>query len=327
MAEMKTAAAAAGGLATALAFGGMFTVAKSAFGHVDPFHLTLARFALGTAIFVIALLIVEGRKALRTDGKFLKLWGLGSLGFAAFNLLTYVGLQSTPAPTASLIMAAMPAITVIVMWVRTKKRPAGITLGLVLLALTGVAMVLGNGNPLAVFTGGIGAGGLYILAGVIGWVIYTTSAAGFPAFSVLRYTTVTSVLGTLTIAIITLTAGALGFIPTPGLADYTATWWQILYMAIPATAIAILAFNHATRTLGPANGVLFINLVPITAFAIEAVRGHHPRTRRCHPHPRRRHRQQPLRPPHRQEHSRSRPRRRRREATDHRGLTNSNPGV
>ncbi|MFD8827686.1 DMT family transporter [Streptomyces sp. NPDC059605] len=276
MAETKTVAAAAGGLATALAFGGMFTIAKSAFGHVDPFHLTLARFALGSGIFVVALLIVEGRKALRTDGGFLKLWGLGSLGFAVFNLLTYVGLQSTPAPTASLIMAAMPAITVIVMWARTKKRPTGVTLGLVLLALTGVAMVLGNGNPLVVLTGGIGSGGLCILAGVIGWVVYTTGAAGFPAFSVLRYTAVTSVLGTVTIAIVTLASGALGAIPTPGVADYAASWWQILYMAVPATAVAILAFNHATRTLGPANGVLFINLVPITSFAIEAFRGHRP---------------------------------------------------
>ncbi|MFJ2895224.1 DMT family transporter [Streptomyces sp. NPDC087218] len=278
MAEMKTTAAAAGGLATALAFGGMFTIAKSAFGRVDPFHLTLARFALGSAIFVIALLVVEGRRALRTDGKFLKLWGLGSLGFAAFNLLAYAGLQSTPAPTASLIMAAMPAITVIVMWARTGQRPAGVTLGLLLPALTGVAMVLGNGNPLVVLTGGIGFGGLYILAGVIGWVIYTTGAVGFPAFSVLRYTTVTSVLGTVTIAIVTLALGALGAIPTPGAADYAASWWQILYMAVPATVIAILAFNHATRTLGPANGVLFINLVPITSFAIEAVRGHRPTT-------------------------------------------------
>ncbi|MCX4451443.1 DMT family transporter [Streptomyces sp. NPDC058369] len=278
MAEMKTAAAAAGGLVTALAFGGMFAVAKSAFGHVDPFHLTLARFALGSAIFVIALLAVEGRRALRTDGKLLKLWGLGSLGFAAFNLLTYVGLQSTPASTASLIMAAMPAITVIVMWARTGKRPTGITLGLVLLALTGVAMVLGNGNPLVVLTGGIGAGGLTILAGVVGWVVYATGAAGFPAFSVLRYTALTSALGTVTIAAVTLTAGAAAWIPNPSAADYVADWWQILYMAVPATAVAILAFNHATRTLGPANGVLFINLVPITAFAIEAVRGHRPTT-------------------------------------------------
>lgn len=278
MAEKKTTAAAAGGLVTALAFGGMFSVAKSAFGHVDPFHLTLARFTLGSAIFVIALLAVEGRAALRTDGKLLKLWILGSLGFAAFNLLTYFGLQSTPAPTASLIIAATPALTVIVMWVRTRKRPTGVTLGLVLLALTGVAMVLGNGNPLTVFTGGIGTGGLVILAGVIGWVVYTTGAAGFPGFSVLRYTAVTGVLGTATIAAVTLTAGALGAIRTPGVADYAADWWQILYMAVPATAVAILAFNHATRTLGPANGVLFINLVPITAFAIEAVRGHRPTT-------------------------------------------------
>ncbi|MDI3424303.1 DMT family transporter [Streptomyces luteolus] len=276
MAGHKLAVAAAGGLATALAFGGMFAVAKSAFGHLDPFHLTLARFTLGAGIFVVALLLVEGRTALRTDGQLLKLWGLGSLGFAGFNLLTYVGLQSTPAPTASLIMATMPAITVIVMWARTKQRPSLPTLGLVLLALTGVSTVLGNGNPLTVFTGGIGVGGLLILAGVVGWVIYTTGAAAFPTWSILRYTAVTAVLGTFTVALVTLGAGFAGAIPTPSIADYTASWWQILYMAIPATAIAILAFNHATRTLGPANGVLFINLVPITAFAIEAIRGHQP---------------------------------------------------
>ncbi|MEU5095627.1 DMT family transporter [Streptomyces sp. NPDC020996] len=278
MLKTKTTTAAVGGLATALAFGGMFTVAKSAFSCVDPFHLTLARFTLGSAIFVLLLLAVEGRTALRTDGKLLRLWGLGSLGFAGFNLLTYVGLQSTPAPTASLIMAAIPAITVFVMWARTRKQPTGITLALVLLALTGVAMVLGNGDPLTVFTGGMGPGGLLILTGVIGWVIYTTGAAGFPGFSVLRYTALTSTLGTLTIAIVTLAAAALGWIPNPSAADYAASWWQILYMAVPATAVAILTFNNAIRTLGPANGVLFINLVPITSFTIEAVRGHQPTT-------------------------------------------------
>jgi drug/metabolite transporter (DMT)-like permease len=272
----KTPGAIAGALATALAFGGMFAVAKSAFVHLDPFHLTLARFILGSVIFVIALLVVEGRAALHHDGRLFGLWVLGSLGFAVFNLLTYVGLQSTPAPTASLIMATMPAITTLVVWARHKTRPTAATLGLILLALIGVATVLGSGNPLAVVTGGIGPGALLILAGVVGWVVYTTGTHAFPHFSVLRYTAITSVLGTVTIAVVTLIAGFAGWIPTPGAAQYAASWWQILYMAVPATAIAILAFNHAGRTLGPANAVLFINLVPITAFVIEAVRGHQP---------------------------------------------------
>ncbi|MFD8417608.1 DMT family transporter [Streptomyces sp. NPDC059650] len=272
----NTASAAGGAIFTALAFGGMFAVAKSAFAHLDPFHLTLARFILGSAIFVIALLVIEGPAALHPDGKHVILWVLGTLGFAAFNLLTYVGLQTTPAPTASLIMAAMPAVTVLVVWARTKTRPTAPTLGLVLLALVGIATVLGSGNPLAVLTGGIGPGGLLILAGVVGWVIYTSNAGSFPGFSVLRYTAITSVLGTLTIAVITVIASHTGHIPSPGISQYAASWWQILYMAVPATAVAILAYNHANRALGPANAVLFINLVPITAFAIEALRGHRP---------------------------------------------------
>jgi len=36
----------------------------------------------------------------------------------------------------------------------------------------------------------------------------------------------------------------------------------------------VLAWNAGISVLGPANGVLFINLVPITAFAIGVAQGH-----------------------------------------------------
>jgi drug/metabolite transporter (DMT)-like permease len=38
--------------------------------------------------------------------------------------------------------------------------------------------------------------------------------------------------------------------------------------------LAVLAWNAGIAILGPANGVLFINLVPITAFAIGVAQGH-----------------------------------------------------
>jgi drug/metabolite transporter (DMT)-like permease len=64
--------------------------------------------------------------------------------------------------------------------------------------------------------------------------------------------------------------------PLATLPDVNSAALQILYMAVPATVVAVLTWNHAVAVLGAANGVLFINLVPITAFTIEAFRGNQP---------------------------------------------------
>jgi len=42
----------------------------------------------------------------------------------------------------------------------------------------------------------------------------------------------------------------------------------LVYLAIVAGVIAVFSWNTGVKALGPVNGVLFINLVPITAFFI-----------------------------------------------------------
>lgn len=276
MSSSKTLTGVTGGLATALAWGGMFAVAQSAYHHLDPFHLTAARFTLGAVIFLALLALKEGSAAFRYEGNLAKLWVLGTIGFAGFNLLTYVGLESMPSQSSSLVVATMPLVTVIVLWIRTRKAPAPLALAFVVLALVGLTIVLGNGNPLAVFSGGLGTGGLLTLIGVICWVVYTTSAAQFPTWSPLRFTALSCLPGTLSILVVTAVSQAAGWIDGFGPGDYAAAWWQILYVAIPATAVAILTWNIANRNLGPTNGVLFINLVPVTAFVVSAFQGHTP---------------------------------------------------
>ena len=51
---------------------------------------------------------------------------------------------------------------------------------------------------------------------------------------------------------------------------------QIAYLALPGAVVAVLAWNAAIDTIGPQNAVLFGNLIPITTFAIEIVRGYRP---------------------------------------------------
>jgi drug/metabolite transporter (DMT)-like permease len=62
----------------------------------------------------------------------------------------------------------------------------------------------------------------------------------------------------------------------PTAAQLTSVWPQIAYLAIPGAFVAVLTWNAAIKAIGPQNAVLFSNLIPVTTFAIEIVRGYRP---------------------------------------------------
>src|SRR5690606_20713646 len=80
--------------ATAMAWGGMFPVMKPLLEHIDPFTIALIRFGLSMPILIAILLFVEGASALSTQGRTLRLWWLGTLGFGGFGVLAIFGLES-----------------------------------------------------------------------------------------------------------------------------------------------------------------------------------------------------------------------------------------
>ena len=93
-------------LIAALCWGAMFPIAASALHHVDPFPLTAIRYGVAAIVFLGLLHADRGPAALDTDGRGLELFVLGSLGFAGFNLLSYVGLEHTRPQDAALIVAS-----------------------------------------------------------------------------------------------------------------------------------------------------------------------------------------------------------------------------
>src|SRR5256885_15846194 len=174
---------------TALAWGGQFVVGKSALGSLNAFPLTTVRYAAAALLWLIVLAAVEGRAALRLDGHGRRLFWLGSLGLAGFNLLAYTGLAHARPQSASLIVALAPLLTALVLWRRTRVRPSASTLALLGVALTGVALVISGGHPMSIVNGSIGWGDALVLGGVVSFVLYGLGAAGFPELSPLRVPT------------------------------------------------------------------------------------------------------------------------------------------
>ena len=261
---------------TAVAWGGQFVVGKSALGSINAFPLSTIRYAFAVAVWLGVLAVVEGRSSLRLDGRGLRLFWLGSLGFAGFNLLAYTGLAHARPQSASLIVALAPLLTALVVWRRTRMRPSNTTFGLLAVALAGVALVISGGHPTSIVNGWIGWGDALVFAGVFSFVVYGLGAAQFPGFSALRYTALTAALGWLTIAGATVAATATGLVERPSSGQLWSVAPQILYLAIPGAFVAVLTWNAAIAAIGPQNAVLFSNLIPVTTFAIEIVRGYRP---------------------------------------------------
>ena len=121
---MRSAAAGAGlAAATATVWGGQFVLGKSALGRVDAFHLTTIRYAIASLVLLGLLVAVEGRQALRLEGRGRRLFVLGTLGFAAFNLLVYEGLAHAQPQNAALIFTRVsmpPASSIVILYGTTR---------------------------------------------------------------------------------------------------------------------------------------------------------------------------------------------------------------
>ncbi|MFK0003982.1 DMT family transporter [Paenarthrobacter sp. NPDC090520] len=259
-----------------LIWGGMFPIANDLAPTVNAFHMTLIRYVTAAALLAVMLWRAEGLRALSFDGRVGRLFVLGTAGFAGFGLLAFTALRYTSAPNVSLIMAMMPAIGAVVGAIATRKLPAGYTVASILVAFAGVSLVISDGDYGRLFTGQLGLGELLALLGAICWVTYTRGAAGFPGWSALRYTTLTTVMGCVSIFAAVLIATGVGYVAQPELEAVLGGWLHLAYLIIFAAVVAVLSWNKGIGLLGPLNGTLFMNLVPVVTFAIAMIRGYQP---------------------------------------------------
>ena len=263
-------------LTTTLAWGGQFIVGASAMHHIDAVWLTAARYASAALVLVAVLAVVEGGPALRPERRWQRAAVLGSVGFGGFNLLMYGALTDIGPQAAALLVSTMPLATAFVMWARTGHRPPVVTWTCGVVALFGVALVLTSGDLRSLVDGGLSWGHLMAVTGVVCWVVYTTGAASVTGWSPLRYTTISAVFGSVFIVAIAAGLSAAGRLDVPTAATLGAIWWQLAYLSLLGAVVAVLTWNVAVKSLGALDAVLFINIVPVTTFVVEAVLGRPP---------------------------------------------------
>ncbi|MFF5399465.1 DMT family transporter [Peribacillus butanolivorans] len=263
-------------LTASISWGAMFPVAERALRYIDPIYFSFLRYLAVSIILGILLLIKEGKKSFCLKGKGKNLLFFGTMAFTVYNFLIFSGqdlLGHNGVIVASIMESLMPMISIMIMWVFKNARPMKYTIASMLLALIGAILVITNGNLSFLFLlkdSIIPI--LFILIGVIGWVIYTIGGNQFSGWSTLRYSTLTCILGTSVSGIITFFATVLGLsVPTAEVIQ--SIYGEMIFMIIFPGAIALLSWNLGIKLLTPINGILFINVVPITTLVIVFIQG------------------------------------------------------
>jgi drug/metabolite transporter (DMT)-like permease len=246
---------------TTIFWGGTFVAARVVAQDMGPFSASFLRF-FAASLFLIALI-------LRKEGQFPRLRRhqiipailLGMTGVFTYNVFFFLGMKTITAGRASLIVATNPVfISLLSAFFFQQPLDAKKVMG-ILLCLTGATIVISRGDPLSIFTGGVGWGDVYLLGSVASWVVYSLIGKvimkDFSPLAAVTYSCLIGAAALLPPALLeNITELAGGF----SLTD----WAGILYLAFFGTVLGFFWYYQGIQAIGLSRASVFINLVPVS---------------------------------------------------------------
>ncbi len=163
-----------------LAGAGNVVVARATVGEVPPVALSFWRWV---SAFVI-LLPIGLRPMLQQRRLLLAQWKivlpLGAIAVAAFNTLIYVGVQSTEALNASLILSVIPVVTVTLSWLFVRERANARMIAGLVGGFLGVLIIIARGEFGVLTSLQFNNGDLLVFGAVFCWAGYSILLAQLP---------------------------------------------------------------------------------------------------------------------------------------------------
>lgn len=238
-----------------------FSVVKYGTQVMEPLAYNALRMGLGCVVLLTLAMLRAGKRPSNADLQ--RLLALGVLGHCVYQILFINGIARTRAGTASLVIAASPAMVALVArFFGHDKLPTRAVAGIAL-SIAGVFLVLG-GTMRAEGAGHL-TGGLMILAAVACWAFYTNWLVEL-----------TQRVDAVQVAAWTLVGGVvpLSVIATPALmrVEWAAvtplTWASVFYSGVMAMVVAYLLWYRGVHRIGPTRTSMYGNLQPIVAVIV-----------------------------------------------------------
>jgi len=249
----------AGLLVTMLCWAGNWVVGRAIREQVPPIALNFWRWA-------VALLIIAPFALPRLKGKgevIRRRWpillGLGATGIASFQVLVYLGLRSTTTVNAVLMNSAAPLFIILCAWLIDGDRASPRQLLGMAISFCGIVLIMERGDLAALGAFKFETGDLIVLAAMPVWGVYSVLLKRRPRE-----------LGGVALLFAIAFAGVLVLAPF-----YAAEtiWFQaptlsvasvaaVFYVAVFASLLAYVCWNHGVAAVGPSRAGFMIHLLP-----------------------------------------------------------------
>jgi drug/metabolite transporter (DMT)-like permease len=250
-----------------LFWAGNAIVARSVAGEVPPIALAFWRWTVGALL----ILPLAAPRLGRDIPLMLKSWPLmlllSALGISVFNTFLYIAAHSTSAINIVMLQTAMPIVVVLATFLLFgEKVTASQALGIAV-SLAGTLTLISHGDLTALANFDLNRGGVWMLAAVVSYAIYTALLRLRPPVHGLSF-----VFATFTVGAALLLPFYVGesLLVRPLPLSMHATL-AIGYVAIFASILAYLAFNRTVELLGANVAGLAVHLVPVFGTVLAVV--------------------------------------------------------
>ena len=245
-------------------WGGNVVAGKLAVGNIDPYVLTILRWA-GAA----ALLLPFAIPMLRRNWPIIRRhWMVylfyGVVGFATFNMLTYLASHHTSGVNIALEQVAVNIFVMALNFAAYRIRVRALQLAGVAITIVGVAVVATHGDPSRILTLDINAGDAMVIAACFAYAVYSLSLRYRPATDWLSFL-IPTFLGALAASFVYQLALGGGLAALPGLvAEITWQGWLItFYTVLFPSIVSQMFYVRGVELIGSNRASLFINLIPL----------------------------------------------------------------
>lgn len=254
--------------ATVLFWSGNYVLARSVIETFPPVALAFWRWVLAWAILMPFAwpAMRRGWPVIKANWK--RLAVLGVLGVPAYNTMVYVAFHTTTTINAAVLNSTMPLAIVVMSWAMFKERLTPIQAVGVAVSLLGVLWIVARGDPSALLALDVTVGDFWVIGAVLVYALYTVllrlRPKGLSAIGFLGTTVTIGIVALLPVFLV-----ELAIVGAPQV-----TWTNaasVLYMAVFASLLAYIFWNHATAAIGATRTGVVIHLVPVFTTALALV--------------------------------------------------------
>lgn len=233
--------------------------AKFVVREMSPIPMVSIRYTI-VALMLFAILAWRGEKLVPPRKTWLSLFIMGILGVCINNITQFTGLQYSTVSNFTIIATLTPIVTALLSFVLIHERLHRLQWLGICSSLCGALYLLSNGSLAAILALDFNVGDVLFFTSQVAWALYSIIVVRIiDHVSPLAIVAWSGLLGSLTTAIGAMYLGYFN-LPTSLSPLAIGSYFFVIFFG---GLIAMIFWNRATGIVGPSQGAVFMNIMPL----------------------------------------------------------------